>query len=136
YATAALRIDDNSAFGSEFHTVKYPKFSLSYVLSDEAFFHVRHVDELKLRFAWGEAGNAPAPFTADRTFAPATGTAGDATINALTPKSYGNPGLRPERGREHEAVYDASLFREALGIELTYNDKRAVDALMEITHAP
>ena len=136
YATAALRIDDNSAFGSEFHTVKYPKFSLSYVLSDEAFFHVPHVDELKLRFAWGEAGNAPAPFTADRTFAPATGTAGDATINALTPKSYGNPDLKPERGREYEAGFDASLFRGALGIEFTYYNKRTVDALMEVPDAP
>jgi len=136
YATAALRIDDNSAFGSEFQWVKYPKFSLSYVPSDEAFFHVPHVDQLKLRFAWGEAGNPPAPFTADRTFAPEAATAGDATVNALTPKSFGNPNLKPERGREYEAGFDASLFRGALGIEFTYYNQHTVDALMRVPDAP
>src|SRR5207249_6666525 len=92
--------------------------------------------QLKLRFAWGEAGNPPAPFTADRTFAPEPATAGDATVNSLTPKSFGNPDLRPETGREYEVGFDASLFRGALGIEFTYYNQHTVDALLSVPDAP
>ena len=60
FATAALRFDDNSAFGSEFTMVVYPKASVSWVISEEDFFNVDWIDELKLRGAWGRAGNTPA----------------------------------------------------------------------------
>ena len=38
FLTAAIRADDNSAFGQNFDRVYYPKFSASWVVSDESFF--------------------------------------------------------------------------------------------------
>ena len=35
YVTAAVRVDDNSAFGQDFSLVVYPKASLSYIITDE-----------------------------------------------------------------------------------------------------
>ncbi len=136
YVTGAIRVDDNSAFGSDFSLVVYPKVSASYVISEEDFFRVPGVDDLKLRFAWGQAGNAPAPFSADRTFSTAVTAVDDASAVALLPSEFGNPDLKAETGSEWELGFDASLFGGVLGLEVTYYNQHTKDALMEIPDAP
>jgi len=136
FVTGALRVDNNSAFGSNFKLVKYPKASVSYVISEEPFFHVPHIDQLKLRGAWGEAGNAPAPFTAVQAFAPTTTAIGDVQVNALQPQAYGNPNLRAETGSEVELGFDASTFGGRLGAEFTYYNKLTKDALVTVPAPP
>jgi len=49
FLTAGVRLDNNSAFGKQFRNVFYPKFSASWVLSEEPFFHLPDVTTLKLR---------------------------------------------------------------------------------------
>lgn len=132
FLTGAVRIDDNSAFGSDFSLVVYPKASLSWLISEEDFFNVGFADQLKLRFAWGQAGNSPAPFSADRTYTSGQGVAGDALVNTLVISSFGNPDLKAETGTEWETGIDASLFNQRAGVELTYYNKRTVDALVNI----
>ena len=132
YATGALRIDDNSAFGSNFSVVVYPKASLSWVVSDEDFFRIPYTDELKLRTAWGRAGNAPDPFTADRTFTSGQGVASDALVNTLTVSAYGNPNLKAETGQELELGFDASVLNGRLGVEFTFYNKQTIDALVSV----
>jgi len=116
--------------------VAYPKVSLSYVISDEDFFNVGFLDDLKLRFAWGQAGNAPAPFTADRTYQQEKATVDGDASGGLTTSEYGNPDLKAETGSEWELGFDASLFRNLLGLEVTYYNQRTNDALMSIPDAP
>ena len=60
------------------------------------------VDQLKLRAAWGQAGNPPDPFVADRTYTAGATSTGDAIVNLLRPSSYGNPDLKAETGSELE----------------------------------
>ncbi|MGI9181661.1 MAG: TonB-dependent receptor domain-containing protein, partial [Longimicrobiaceae bacterium] len=136
FGTVAVRVDDNSAFGQEFSVVVYPKASLSYVISDEPFFNFRGVESLRLRTAWGRAGNAPAPFSADRTFAAAVTTVGDVSVNQLQAASYGNPNLKAETGEELELGFDASLFAGRLGLEFTYYNQRTKDALVSVPNPP
>ena len=77
YLTAALRGDDNSAFGKSYKATRYPKFSAAYVFSDEPFVkRVPGISSLKLRSAWGEAGQQPDAFASLRTYAPASGANG------------------------------------------------------------
>ncbi|MGH7680079.1 MAG: SusC/RagA family TonB-linked outer membrane protein, partial [Gemmatimonadaceae bacterium] len=135
YATGALRIDDNSAFGSNFSVVVYPKASLSWIVSDEDFFRLPYTDELKLRTAWGRAGNAPDPFTADRTFTSGQGVSTDALVNTLTVSAFGNPNLKAETGQELELGFDASVLRGRLGIEFTFYNKQTLDALISVPDA-
>lgn len=135
YVTGAVRIDDNSAFGSQFSLVTYPKASIAWLVSDEPFFrnlHLGWADQVKLRFAYGKAGNAPEPFVADRADSAARSVANDALANALEPSAYGNPKLKAETGREFEMGFDASLFRGRAGAEFTYYNKHTVDALINI----
>ncbi len=136
YGTVAVRVDDNSAFGSDFSLVVYPKASLSYIISDEEFFSLPYVDELKLRTAWGQAGKAPDPFTADRAFAPDVTVVGDAAVNQLSTASYGNPDLKAETGSELEMGFDASLFNGRAGLEATYYNQRTTDALIQVPDPP
>jgi len=132
FVTAAVRVDNNSAFGSNFKLVTYPKASVSYVISDEGWFHVPKLDQLKLRAAWGEAGNAPAPFTADRAYEATQTAVGETTVNALQTSTYGNPNLRAETGNEIEVGFDASTLERRLGIEFTYYNKKTQHALVSL----
>ncbi len=132
FATAAVRVDDNSAFGRDFSLVVYPKASLSYVISEEDFFNIGFIDEMKLRGAWGQAGNAPAPFSADRTLEAAVTTIGDVSVNQLQTASYGNPNLKAETGQEIELGFDASMLRGRLGAEFTYFYQQTKDALIDV----
>jgi TonB-linked SusC/RagA family outer membrane protein len=134
YLTAALRGDDNSAFGKSYKATRYPKFSAAYVLSDETWMkRVRGISSLKLRGAWGEAGQQPDAFASLRTYAPASGANG---VPTLTPQNLGNPDLKPELGREIEAGFDASLIGDRLGLELTWYDKKTQDALVQVPALP
>jgi TonB-linked SusC/RagA family outer membrane protein len=136
FVTGAVRVDDNSAFGENFSLVVYPKASVSYVISDEPYFSVPAVDQLKLRAAWGRAGNAPEPFSADRTLAPDIAIMADVPANQLSFESYGNPDLRAETGEEIELGFDASLLEGRVGVDVTYYNQHTKDALVTIPDPP
>jgi TonB-dependent starch-binding outer membrane protein SusC len=137
FVTGGVRVDDHSAFGENFSVVVYPKVGASWVLSEEPFFSVGGVDNLRLRAAYGHAGNAPAPFSADRIYGAATGVADDgALMAALDPEAYGNPELRAERGRELEIGFEMSLLRGGLGLEVTRYNNTTRDALIRVPVAP
>jgi len=67
FITAGLRVDGNSAFGKALGLQAYPKVSVSYVLSDNAFWP-SSLGEVKLRAAAGYSGRAPSQFAAIRTW--------------------------------------------------------------------
>ena len=136
FVTGALRIDNNSAFGSNFKIVTYPKASVAYVISDESFFHIPYVDQLKLRGAWGAAGNSPQPFSAVRAFAATQTAVNEIAVNAIQPQAYGNPDLRAERGEELELGFDLSAAKGRVGAEFTYYNKKTRDALVTVPAPP
>jgi TonB-dependent starch-binding outer membrane protein SusC len=136
FATAAVRVDDNSAFGSEFSMVVYPKASLSYVISEEPFFNIDWVEDLKLRVAWGQAGNAPAPFSADRTYSAGRAVVADDAVNTLITNEYGNPNLKAETGSELEVGFESSLLRGRLGLSFSAYHNVTRDALLSISDPP
>ena len=135
FVTAGLRIDNNSAFGEDFKWVTYPKVSASWVVSEEPFWGTTGrygITTLRLRTAYGESGRQPNAFSALRTFLPVPGPG---TTNGVTPNSLGNPDLRPERGKEWEAGFEAELFG-SLTLDFTYFDKRTVDVIVSQPVAP
>jgi TonB-dependent starch-binding outer membrane protein SusC len=137
FVTGALRFDDNSAFGSQFNRVVYPKAQLSWVVSEEPFFGVGAVDQLRLRGAWGRAGNAPSPFAADRTWGTSNVVLEDGSIaGGLSASAFGNPELRAETGQELELGFDASILNDRLGVEFTYYNQQTRDALLNVPVAP
>ncbi|MGH7679815.1 MAG: SusC/RagA family TonB-linked outer membrane protein [Gemmatimonadaceae bacterium] len=127
FVTAAFRVDNNSAFGEDFDWVTYPKAGLSWVVSDESFFKWTNiVRSLRLRTAYGESGRQPQAFSALRTFSPIVGPGG---TNAVTPNSLGNPELKPERGKEWEIGFEASVF-DRFSLDFTHFSKKTMDAIV------
>ncbi|HEY6158801.1 MAG TPA: SusC/RagA family TonB-linked outer membrane protein [Gemmatimonadales bacterium] len=133
FLTGALRGDDNSAFGVNYDFVVYPKLSASWVISDESFFPRGVVSALKLRGAWGKAGQQPNAFAAVQTYGPSVGAGGTPTV---TPLNVGNLDLKPEVTREIEAGFDASLLRDRLSVELTYYNKVTHDGIFAAPNSP
>ncbi|MES2177849.1 MAG: SusC/RagA family TonB-linked outer membrane protein [Gemmatimonadota bacterium] len=136
FATAAMRIDNNSAFGSELNRVFYPKLSLSYVISEEPFFKLPAVNELRLRAAWGQAGNAPGPLDAVRSYTSSVVTTATGTSSALRYGAVGNPDLKPERGSEVELGFEAGFLDGMVNLDATYYDKTTRDALIPVAISP
>ncbi len=133
FLTAAVRADDNSAFGENFDLVYYPKVSGSWVLSEEPFWGLDFVDSFRLRAAYGESGQQPDAFDALRSFTTRSAPSGTATV---TPDSPGNSELGPERGVEIEAGFGASLFNDRVTLDFTYYDQTTKDAIVGRNVAP
>lgn len=133
FLTAALRADDNSAFGENFDLVYYPKLSAAWVVSEEPFWNLEFVDNFRLRAAYGQSGQQPQSFAALRTFRPVPGP-GD--VGTVTPQLVGNPDLGPERGEEVEAGFEASFLNDRLGLDFTYYNTKTTDAILLRDIAP
>ncbi len=133
FLTAAIRADDNSAFGRNFDRIYYPKFSASWIISEEGFWRFPTVDALKLRAAYGESGKQPITFSALQTYTSATGPNDVPTVTAL---SIGNPDLGPERSKEIELGFDIGAFKDRVGAEFSWYRKKTVDAILNRQIAP
>jgi TonB-dependent starch-binding outer membrane protein SusC len=127
FLTAAIRADDNSAFGAEFDAAIYPKVSATWVISEEPFWRIGAFDQLRLRGAWGAAGQQPGTFDAARLLQPSVGF-GDQPV--LRPLAFGNPQLRPERGEELELGFDADVLDGRLNVVYTRFERNTKDAIV------
>jgi hypothetical protein len=115
----------------------YPKAQVSWLISEEPFFHWGFFDDLRLRGAFGRAGNAPAPFSADKDYQTTVTTFNDGTTHtAIESGAYGNPDLKAETGHEFEIGADAGLFSGRAGVELTYYNNHTKDALINVPVPP
>jgi hypothetical protein len=134
FLTAAVRGDDNSAFGRDFGFTAYPKFGASYLLIDQG---VGVLSDFRLRGAYGASGQQPGTNTATKFF---VGTAitddGGVTASGVSISNAGNTNLKPERSAEFEFGFDASLFFGRLGVEGTFYSRKTTDALIARRLAP
>jgi TonB-linked SusC/RagA family outer membrane protein len=133
FLTAAVRVDNNSAFGKNAENAMYPKLSGTWVVSEEPWWKFGSVvNTLKLRSAFGLSGQQPSDSAALRTYAPTTGTL---DRPAVTPQFVGNPELKPERGQELEVGFEAGLW-DRVSIDFTYFSKKTKDAILARPNAP
>ncbi len=131
-----VRMDNNTAFGENTGAQTYPKIGLVYALSQEPWLRSRIsntvVSDLRLRAAYGVAGQFPTPFANDRTIA------FDA-FNGQQAATFGQPGninLRPERTATLEYGADIGLFDNIATFGLGYYSSRTTNALISAPPAP
>jgi TonB dependent receptor len=137
FLTAAVRTDQNSAFGTNFQRVYYPKASLSYIISDENFFPKFHwLDEVRLRTAYGASGTQPGPTDALRFFVASTANVDRTDSPSILTNTLGNAQLKPERATEFEGGFDSRLFSSRVSLEITFYNKLTKDALISHIVAP
>lgn len=133
FLTGGVRMDGSSAFGKDFGLQFFPKASISYVISDESWFSVGGVDNLRLRAGYGRAGQQPGAFDATRTYSTFTANNGQPAIHT---SNLGNPDLAPEVSTEYEAGFEASLFDERADLTVNFYHQTTSDALLSRTYAP
>ena len=128
--TAGIRADQSSLNADASKLYYFPKASVSY-----RFLHpAGAVDELKLRAAYGEAGNEPfygQKFTSLRITGKVGGVPG--TVGGDT---TGAKDLRFERERELEGGFDATLWNSRANLEFTAYQKNVSDLLLPRQLAP
>lgn len=127
--TAGFRADRSSVNGDPNKYFVYPKVAASYRLQQLGGF----VDELKLRAAYGEAGNQPvfgAKFISD------TVSVMDGRLGTLVGVREGDPNIEPERSKEIEAGFDAQLGKGRAEFNFTVYQRRITNLLLDQTLAP
>ena len=133
FLTAAVRGDDNSAFGQDFSFTTYPKFGASYLLVDRG---IGVLSDLRLRGAFGASGQQPGTNTATKFFVGTAITDAGGDLSGVSISNPGNIDLKPERSEEFEFGFDATLFDGRLGVEGTYYRRTTTDALISRRLAP
>ena len=131
FLTLGMRTDQNSAFGSNAGNAVYPRAAASWSLSQEEWFpKISWANDLRLRAAYGQAGQFPTVTTAALQFLSAFSVpVGGAETAALRLQSQGNADLKPEVTTEVEFGADLGLFSNRVTLEATYFNKESRDAL-------
>lgn len=139
FLTVAARSDQNSAFGTNFQRVLYPKASLSWLLSDESFFpQYSWMNGFRLRTSYGASGVQPGRLSGLVTFTPGSVALdrGSSTTPTITPSlvasNPGNPNLKPERSNELETGFETTILSSRVHIDYTYYNKKTHDALISV----
>ncbi|MBM4189026.1 MAG: SusC/RagA family TonB-linked outer membrane protein, partial [Gemmatimonadetes bacterium] len=133
FVTAAVRGDDNSAFGTDYDFVVYPKVGFSWAISEEPFWPKGFAERFRFRAAYGAAGQQPSTFAAVQTYRPVTGGSGGASISR---GSIGNANLKPERSRELEVGFEGAFVKDRIGVDVSYYRKTTSDAILLLPVPP
>jgi TonB-dependent starch-binding outer membrane protein SusC len=126
FVTGAVRLDASSTFAPSERWQAFPKFSASYVVTEN---QSGLLNSARVRGALGWAGSQPGIVNAysqyiSYTQLPFAGRPG--FVNDVT---FGNPELKNERAREWEIGTELGLISGRVGLEATYYD-RIVDGLL------
>ena len=131
FVTAAVRGDQNSAFGENIGFVVYPALSASWVVREEPWFpQVDLFSTLRLRAAYGESGQRPGRLSAVRTYEAREVSLDNGVTSGFIVSNAGNPDLTAEISREFEFGLDLGVLSDRVALELTRYDKTTDDALV------
>jgi TonB-linked SusC/RagA family outer membrane protein len=137
FITGAVRTDQNSAFGTDFQSVWYPKASVSWIISDEGFFpQMGWLNSLRLRSAYGAAGVQPGPNDALRYLEAQSINLKGTDTPVIRNNTLGNSELKPERTTELEGGFEMKMFNNRLSLDVTAYQKRTKDALIAAVIPP
>jgi TonB-dependent starch-binding outer membrane protein SusC len=126
--TAGVNSERSSNNGDPNKYYGYPKFSASYRVPVPT----ARIDELKLRLAYGRAGNQP---TAGKyTFLTQIINEGRSGFRASTIQGF--PGIKPETATEIEGGVDLTLFSGRASINFTQFKKQIDNLLLQANVAP
>lgn len=136
YLTGSLRADAASTFGANERWQMFPKFSASYIVSENKLWK-ENVDPIlgnavnlfKIRGALGYSGGQPvSSFGRLSTYQQISYVNMAGLVNSTL---KGNDDLKPERMREYEIGTDLELFDRRIGIEFTYFNKKVEDLIIQ-----
>ncbi|WP_315820471.1 TonB-dependent receptor domain-containing protein [Paraflavitalea speifideaquila] len=126
--TAGIRFDRSTNNGEASKNFAYPKAGLSWNLTRMNFWKSNLFDNLKIRAAYGQAGNFPV-FGSKFNSMVVANTSG--LVGTLVSTIRGNTEIEPERTAELEAGIDFSMLNSRLNFELTFYNKTITGFLLQ-----
>jgi TonB-dependent starch-binding outer membrane protein SusC len=133
----SVRRDGSSRFGTNNQWGTFPAVSLGWRLSQERFFQLPGVSDLKLRYSYGLNGNQPTGnYTAYSTYTYSGVTSqvqfGNAYVPTVQP-SVANPDLKWEESTTHNAGLDYGFLDGRVTGSLDYYNKLTTNLLFNAT---
>jgi TonB-dependent starch-binding outer membrane protein SusC len=127
--TAGVNAERSSVNGDDRKFYAYPKFSASYNVPSLP----RLADNLKLRIAYGRAGNLP-PY--GFKFTELVTSTNDNVIGGRPSLILGLPTIRPETSTELEGGFDLAFLNSRAQISATQYRKQVTDLILSAALAP
>ena len=131
--TGTVRRDGSSRFGSGNRWGVFPSGSVAWRLSQEEFFKVPAVSDLKVRVSYGITGNQEIGNLNSITTLGATTTGyivGGQRITNVLPQQYANPNLRWEQTAQLNGGIDFALLGGRIHGSVDYYNKKTTDLLL------
>ncbi|MBO9635599.1 MAG: SusC/RagA family TonB-linked outer membrane protein [Chitinophagaceae bacterium] len=126
--TGGIRLDRSTNNGDAKKYYFYPKAGVSFNITKMGGFHSELFDNLKLRAAYGQAGNFPA-FGSRFTLMSIANTGGNTGLLPSTLR--GRKDIAAERTSELEAGLDMSILNGRVNLELSVYEKKIKDFLLQ-----
>jgi TonB-dependent starch-binding outer membrane protein SusC len=125
--SAAIRADGSINFGAKNKWGSFPSMSATWRVSEESFFQVPFISDLRLRFETGTTGN-PGGIAAIY----GTLTAGPSEWGtSFLPSRYPNPDFQWEETKANVFGINLGLFDNRIQIEADYNIKKTDNLILE-----
>lgn len=118
---ALIRNDGSSRFGPDQRRHWYYRAAGAYRVSEEPWFSLPGVNDMKLRYSIGTAGTTPSFAAQYETYSVSAGS--------ITPVTLGNRNLKPEHSTEHEMGVDLLLV-DRISLDLTYAKSKVTDQIL------
>lgn len=147
---ATFRADGSSRFAKNNKWGYFPSFGAAYVVSNEDFFKVDAINNLKLRASWGQVGSQAVPaysslFTFGTEFTTFDTTAPNSLIQSgvgnqvnfgISPTRVNNDNLKWETTTSFNIGVDLGLFNNKLDVTVDYYKKTTTDLLQAVLLPP
>lgn len=133
--TATLRHDGSSRFGSDHKWGTFPSFAGSWRISEEPFFKVKPISNLKLRVSWGLTGNQEiGNYNAISTLSAYSWgyIFGGEKKTVVLPQQYANPDLKWESTSQTDIGVDFGFFQNRLRGSIDWYYKKTKDLLLSV----
>lgn len=129
--TGSVRRDGYSAFGIQNPRAVFPAVAFAWKVSDENFFNLTFMDQLKARASWGINGNREiGPYSALAQLSSVQYFDGSNVQVGVTSNSLANHALVWERTEALNFGLDMSLFESRIDLSMEYYDMTTTDLLM------
>ncbi|GAA5219937.1 TonB-dependent receptor [Membranihabitans marinus] len=129
--TASIRRDGYSAFGKETPRAVFPALALAWKISEEEFFNVDWISQMKIRSSWGINGNRSiGAYSALAQVSSNLYFDGTNTQIGVRNSSLENYGLAWEKTESINVGLDLGIFQNRIELSADYYDITTNDLLM------
>lgn len=128
FLTGSIRRDQSSRLAKKNQVGYFPSASAGWTISEEDFFKIKTINNLKIRASWGQIGNINS--VGYYSFDVPLGTSqviingnGDLNAQGIYLSQLSNPNLTWETSESYDLGLDVSLFKQKLALTMDYFNK-------------